>query len=151
MKHIYAHDYVNREACNKRQEEHKRDKHHAICPYYLSFEGKCFGFCDLESKDACGDCVNFIPRRDENNLPMDKKYCGHCFHSIGVIVPSMKTSCPFYIRKQDSDMFADDWIEKRVKELCDFDKHSPEARKYRVQARKEWLADHPIQQNRIKN
>lgn len=111
------------------------------CPYYHEIFGKCFSHCDLGSGLKCGDCAHWIGNCTVDGKPRHGLY-GHCFHCIGNVRSDFKTNCRHYTKRKDGESNHINWIEARVIELGGSSDSSPESRKLRIQARKEWAAAH---------
>lgn len=111
------------------------------CPYFLSVMGMCFSECDLSSSLKCGDCAHWLG--DCAHGEERSKTYGSCFYTIGRVSAHFTTSCSHYTERKEDEMNYVDWCEKRVEELGGNPKESSkEVRLMRIQARKEWAANH---------
>lgn len=111
------------------------------CPYYHEAFGKCFSHCNLKSDLKCGDCAHWIGNCTADTNKRHDLY-GHCFYCIGGVCSDFKTNCCHYTERKDGEPNYVDWIEARVIELGGSPDSSPESRKIRQQARKEWAEAH---------
>lgn len=117
---------------------HNGEKHG--CPYYDSVFGKCFSHCDLSSPLRCGNCAHWYGICTTNGKRHDK--IGNCAHYIGTIGAGFQTNCEHYTERKSNEPNPVDWIETRVIELGGKPDSSPESRKLRIQANKEWIDAH---------
>lgn len=110
------------------------------CPYYHEVFGKCFSHCDLKSELVCGDCAHWLG--DCTSGDGRHEVYGHCFYSIELVNANFRTNCKHYTERKPNEPNYVDWVETRVIELGGASDSSPENRKLRIQARKEWKDSH---------
>ena len=119
----------------------KGESSYGLCPYYPdAVLLHCFSHCDLSSPLKCGNCAHWIGDCTVGGKRHEKY--GKCFYCIGNVDAEYRTNCEHYTERKTDEPSYHDWVEARVLELGGKPDSSPESRRLRIQARKEWAAAH---------
>ena len=95
---------------------------------------------EIKDEPRCASCANWQGHRCANGR---HEHFGECYYGIGSRNAYEPVGdCRYYIERKDDDMAWGDWIEMRVEELGAAHDSSPESRKARIQARKDWERNH---------
>lgn len=119
----------------------KGESRNGQCPYFHdTVLLHCFPHCDLSSPLKCGDCAHWVGHCASGDSR--HKLYGSCFYCVGTVGSKYKTNCKHYTERKPGEPNHFDWVEARVIELGGKPDSSPESRKLRIQARKEWADAH---------
>ena len=112
------------------------------CPYFHNVMGKCFNKCGYpNSPNTCGECAHWLGDYTYNDRQRHKLH-GSCFHCVGKISSRYQCNCEHFTKHKPEEPNWYDWVEARVIELGGAHDSSPNSRKLRKQARKEWAEAH---------